>query len=1103
MTGQAAVSSIPAKPKRSWSHRLRALFAGLIGLALLIGIPYCLVQFVGNPIQSFPGSFSEVSDYIARRFIPSEVIIGLLAIVMWLLWLQYVWALVWELAVVGPAAAKGQLARSAPFAPRAVRSVASAVVSGLLTASVVVSSSSLASLGAHAISSPAALATESQPSMNEPAQAAAESAALDGQRVYVVGQRESLWSIAGQDEVVLKRLLEINEDQIRSPIDVRPGMELIVPAGLISERSGDADARTGEPEQSGGRGTFDGDRDDEPADSHTVVKGDNLWKLSEARLRAETGTEPTDRQIAERVAEVVAQNQGVIEDPDLIYPGEVLTITGGPAGPMSIPVPASTSSPEAADDESQGPVPAAPYQPVADETRPLQAVSNDEEAEAADDNSQSGTAGPGDAGDADDDEAAASAEDRDEQQDADESSEVGVVSQVALAAIAGGLTAAGALLAVLVGLKRRRAATLGFTSARRSMAGPDGDRLIRDLAGGADHEFTLWVAEQLHGLMAGLSPTGGVAPSAVRLELNSWLSAESGVAVMWDAPMPTPLGDWRVRDEREWFLAYDDTTATVLPESKPAALPGLVTLGQLTGERQTGQEFLIDLEAHASLALSGSADQINAVARAIAYEAAAGELLSNFRVTTVDFTLDGLDTLERLSPRSEEVALTHAETIVEQYRNRPDDEPDQPGGPMGRDVELFILNTVQANTDRWLEIATPRSGIALLLIGDMRSSRLGARLAIGDDGVGTLSPFAVELNVGGILPETAVRLGALFDQLLDDPDESGAAPEMAAIVSPAEVVADWAQSAVERAVELEGAAELAEPIEVAGADWAVGDDVGADPADRGASAAQLAAEAADHASLSRAVTAPVPGRGLVINVMGQCRCDELPGLVSRALSLVAFLAVQPERAATREVIADAVWGGRRVSDGQFSKVVAAARAELGPTRLPKQLSADGLYRLEQVETDFHQFQRLALRAEQLEGAEAAPLLKAALEMVTGPPFGGVAIDWAAGRRFDEYCSELIEATVVRAIEVLAQLDDHAGVHEAAKTGLRALPANEPIYRAYMTVAAARGQLPFARSMYDHLCEKLSLLYPTENAVPSRQTRELLAQLSERVSVESG
>ncbi|MCP5025180.1 MAG: hypothetical protein GY929_02740 [Actinomycetia bacterium] len=60
----------------------------------------------------------------------------------------------------------------------------------------------------------------------------------------------------------------------------------------------------------------------------TVSEGDNLWSLSEARLEADLGRPATDGEIADYWRQVVDANQSTLQsgDPDLIYPGESITL---------------------------------------------------------------------------------------------------------------------------------------------------------------------------------------------------------------------------------------------------------------------------------------------------------------------------------------------------------------------------------------------------------------------------------------------------------------------------------------------------------------------------------------------------------------------------------------------------------------------------------------------------------------------------------------------------------------------------------------------------------------------------------------------------------
>ncbi|MGR7023766.1 hypothetical protein [Geodermatophilus sp. URMC 62] len=62
----------------------------------------------------------------------------------------------------------------------------------------------------------------------------------------------------------------------------------------------------------------------EPGD-HVVLRGECLWSIAEADLRARTGLDPRDRDVAAAVARWWAANADVIgPDPDLLLPGQVL-----------------------------------------------------------------------------------------------------------------------------------------------------------------------------------------------------------------------------------------------------------------------------------------------------------------------------------------------------------------------------------------------------------------------------------------------------------------------------------------------------------------------------------------------------------------------------------------------------------------------------------------------------------------------------------------------------------------------------------------------------------------------------------------------------------
>ena len=114
------------------------------------------------------------------------------------------------------------------------------------------------------------------------------------------------------------------------------------------------------------------------------------------------------------------------------------------------------------------------------------------------------------------------------------------------------------------------------------------------------------------------------------------LSAETGIELLWDAPMNCAKAPWEATPGGwSWRLLYDP--AAEVPEATlPAAIPGLVTLG-----RRHDAQVLIDLEAFGSVAVSGDPRAAEDVVRAVVLELGSGEDLSDAWVSTVLNTLAG------------------------------------------------------------------------------------------------------------------------------------------------------------------------------------------------------------------------------------------------------------------------------------------------------------------------------------------------------------------------------------------------------------------------------------------------------------------------------
>ena len=61
-----------------------------------------------------------------------------------------------------------------------------------------------------------------------------------------------------------------------------------------------------------------------------VERGDHLWKISERRLDDVLGREPADTEVSPYWRQVIEVNRAGLRsgDPDLIFPGEVITLPG-------------------------------------------------------------------------------------------------------------------------------------------------------------------------------------------------------------------------------------------------------------------------------------------------------------------------------------------------------------------------------------------------------------------------------------------------------------------------------------------------------------------------------------------------------------------------------------------------------------------------------------------------------------------------------------------------------------------------------------------------------------------------------------------------------
>jgi hypothetical protein len=171
--------------------------AALVGVAaLVVGVPFALLAWVGSPLPAEVPSVSEVTDAIRDTYIPDSFLVKALALVCWLVWAE----LVASLLVEAVALARGRKAGAVPFAGR-VQRAAARLVAGVALLGVLVAtrgSSGPDRAEPSTLLPPAGtLVTYVSDPVEAPAQPAPPAPAPVGPApTYEVQRRDTLWDVA-------------------------------------------------------------------------------------------------------------------------------------------------------------------------------------------------------------------------------------------------------------------------------------------------------------------------------------------------------------------------------------------------------------------------------------------------------------------------------------------------------------------------------------------------------------------------------------------------------------------------------------------------------------------------------------------------------------------------------------------------------------------------------------------------------------------------------------------------------------------------------------------------------------------------------------------
>lgn len=423
-----------------------------------------------------------------------------------------------------------------------------------------------------------------------------------------VASGESMWAIAEQyaahpDRVdhVAAAILAANlgrtmNDGTRfvTAALIEPGWDLVIPAELVSNRV---------------------------TRQVTVERGDSYWRLAEEHL-AESGEEPTPRQVLELTKETMAHNAPRLgySDPAMLHPGDLVEFVDG-AGPEvpspGLEDPAAPLPPPLAE-EVPPPLPATPAAPV--ETAPAAAPTTAPAPAPPTTQTTTPTTRPPTT--------------RPPNADADpgvvvgDDERAGVALPMGLAAAV--MLATGAVAAI--GSRRRRRLRAAVLSERLRTPEPALVAVERTLRAASAEERLARLDIALRAVAVDLA--------GQRVGVHAAALDEEGAITLWPTAAALPHGPiWRYDDDGgTWRLPASVDVVELADASRGSGqpCPALVHLG-----RSAYGELFVDLESHGLLCV----DRCPGLVRAIAAALAVPPMAEDVRVVTVGPILaEGFDT---------------------------------------------------------------------------------------------------------------------------------------------------------------------------------------------------------------------------------------------------------------------------------------------------------------------------------------------------------------------------------------------------------------------------------------------------------------------------
>lgn len=583
--------------RRTWIPFIRGLVSLAITLALGIGVPVALVLLVGWPLPRSVPDLGGISSAM-RTGINDEVVVNILAILVWIAWTQLAVALIAEVVSV----ARGTRLPSLPMAAGA-QIVASRLVAGILLLS---SPLQAGPVGAQPAPVPIVAeipATYLIPDESLPprtgvdAVPSAHPRTQEERTTVIVERHDSYWELAERhlgDGLRWREIQEVNVGRI-------------MPDGHII-RHGDDALRAGWALLLPGEGVDigqsenEGDYDGVATEEVTVASGDNLWNMSHGRLAADLDRAPTNGEIAPYWLDVMAENSDRLVEPgnpSLILPGQVLVMP--PTGLAEPEAPPPTVSEPTPTDETEGAFEPGPVEVTPSTTAPTittTPITTEARTPAVD-------------------------EVMPEAEEVREESADGTAPWVLPL---GGLSS----VALAVGLKRlidrRRRDYIQSHNGRRPPDPSDEDRnLHHAVITAADETRVDDLQLALGSLAAALADAEAECrPRVIR-------HASTSFEVLLDRPtLPAPPG-WEADDEGAVWTLVTPPDPDEPPDGPMCPAPLVVTIGQPEPDAQ----LYLDLEADGVVSLAGDIEVARGLARSMLTELALTPLAESLRIIVI------------------------------------------------------------------------------------------------------------------------------------------------------------------------------------------------------------------------------------------------------------------------------------------------------------------------------------------------------------------------------------------------------------------------------------------------------------------------------------